>query len=232
MSRSLGLASGVVSIQPDELLVRVRAGTLMAELREALAVHRQRLRIPMVGTVGGCVASRRNGPFPSDNRAMPNIVLQISATDGEGRHFRAGGTTVKNVSGFDLVKVLVGSRGTLATITEVLFRSEPIPAASRWFSGTGATSVLYRPSLAAEIDGRFFVNIEGHPDDVEEQYRLLDGYDEIDAPSDEWLVTNGQSSREDFSLDQATLAICRRLKAAFDPHNRLSPELSRSMGLT
>lgn len=232
MSRSHGLESGIVSFQPDELLVRVRAGTSMTDLRDVLATRRQRLRIPMIGTVGGAVASRRNGPYPSDNRGMPNIVLQITATDGEGRSFRAGGTTVKNVSGFDLVKILVGSRGTLATITEVLFRTEPIPAASRWFAGSGITSVLHRPSAVIRVGERCFVNIEGHPDDVEEQFRLLEGFEAVDTPTDEWLVANGPTVASRARIDDPTMAICRRLKAAFDPHNHLSPELSHQMGLT
>lgn len=232
MSRSHGLESGIVSFQPDELIVRVRAGTSMTDLRDVLATRGQRLRIPMIGTVGGAVASRRNGPYPSDNRGMPNIVLQITATDGEGRSFRAGGTTVKNVSGFDLVKILVGSRGTLATITEVLFRTEPIPAASRWFAGSGITSVLHRPSAVIRVGERCFVNIEGHPDDVEEQFRLLEGFEAVDTPTDEWLVANGPTVASRARMDDPTMAICRRLKAAFDPHNHLSPELSHQMGLT
>ena len=232
MSRSHDLEAGIVSVQPDELLVRVRAGTTMINLRDALATHGQRLRIPMIGTVGGAVASRRNGPYPSDNRGMPNIVLQITATDGEGRSFRAGGTTVKNVSGFDLVKVLVGSRGTLATITEVLFRTEPIPAASRWFAGSGTTSVLHRPSAVIRVGERWFVNVEGHPADVEEQFRLLESFEEVDTPTDEWLMANGPTFAMGTRTHDATMAICRRLKAAFDPHNHLSPELSHQMGLT
>lgn len=231
MSRSLSLPSGVVFVQPDELLVEVHAGTTMSELRDVLAAHGQRLRVPMVGTVGGAVASRRNGPYDADNRSLPNIVLRLYAQDGEGRMFRAGGTTVKNVSGFDLVKILVGSRGTLATITRATLRTEPIPPASRWFAGAGSTALLYRPSVVINTAGRVYVNLEGHPSDVDEQARLLDGFDEIAPPSDEWLFAHGSRPSPHHSVDTPTLAICRRLKAAFDPHNRLAPDLSIKMGL-
>ncbi|MFM7093053.1 MAG: FAD-binding protein, partial [Actinomycetota bacterium] len=145
MSRSSSMQSGVIRFEPDELVVEAHAGTTMRELADILSEKGQRLRIPAVGTVGGAVAERRNGPYPSDNNALPNIVLRIRAVDGAGRAFTAGGGTVKNVSGFDLVKVLVGSRGTLATITEVTLRTEPIPRASRWFEGTGPVDALYRP---------------------------------------------------------------------------------------
>lgn len=166
MSRSRGLASGVVRFEPDELVVTVGAGTTMDELAAVLASHRQRLRIPTIGTVGGVLATRRNGPFPSDNSALPNIALQIKAVDGIGREFVAGGGTVKNVSGFDLVKLLVGSWGTLATITEAILRTEPIPACSRWFLGEGDVRSLYRPALVAQSRNGLCVNLEGHPDDV------------------------------------------------------------------
>lgn len=231
LSRSLSLESGIVSLQPDELLVEVRAGTTMADLRDVLASHGQRLRLPMIGTVGGAVAARRNGPYQADNRGLPNIVLRLFARDGEGREFRAGGTTVKNVSGFDLVKVLVGSRGTLATITQVTLRTEPIPATSRWFAGAGSTAALYRPTVVIETEGRVFVNLEGHPADVDEQARLLPHFDEVQAPSDEWLLRQGPSADARRFVDAPSLAVCRRLKAAFDPHNHLSPELSGQWGL-
>jgi len=231
LSRSLSLPSGVISLQPEELLVEVLAGTTMAELREVLASHGQRLRVPMFGTVGGAVASRRNGPYEADNRSLPNIVLRLFARDGEGREFHAGGTTVKNVSGFDLVKVLVGSRGTLATILQATLRTEPIPATSRWFAGVGPTAMLYRPSVVVTRADRTYVNLEGHADDVDEQARLLRGFDEIAAPDDDWMVANGGSPENHHVADAPTLAICRRLKAAFDPHNRLAPDLSVRMGL-
>lgn len=231
MSRSGGLPAGVLAVEPEELLVNVRAGTSMDELAEVLKGHRQRLRVPMVGFVGGAVASRRNGPYPVDNKAMPNIVLRVCAVDGEGRAFRAGGSTVKNVSGFDLLKVLVGSRGTLATITEVLFRTEPIPRSSRWFSGAGETSQLYRPSLVTTLDGSTVVNLEGHPADVEEQAKLLSGFDEIDPIPDHELMRAVGSSTQNDVIDPVGLEICRRMKTAFDPHNRLAPELSRRLGL-
>ena len=232
MSRSSSMQSGVIRFEPDELVVEVHAGTTMRELADILSEKGQRLRIPAVGTVGGAVAERRNGPYPSDNNALPNIVLRIRAVDGAGRAFTAGGGTVKNVSGFDLVKVLVGSRGTLATITEVTLRTEPAPRASRWFEGTGPVDALYRPALVARNQGRTIVNLEGHPDDVMEQFLLLNGFEEVQTPSPEQVsafepfhATSGEVAVE------STLAVCRRLKAAFDPSNVLAPERSLALGL-
>lgn len=231
MSRSDALGSGVMSIEPEELKVSVKAGTQMTELASALAAHGQRLRIPMIGTVGGALAARRNGPFAADNRTLPNIVLMLKATDGLGRAFRAGGTTVKNVSGFDLVKVLVGSNGTLATITEALLRTEPVPQCSRWFLGSGSTGALYRPTLVVASDDKVLVNLEGHPVDVEEQRALIADFTEIDRPTDAELLGLAGSGPRLSPVDMPQLAVCRRLKAAFDPDNRLSPALSVELGL-
>lgn len=238
MSRSAKLDSGVTAFQPDELIVDVLAGTSMSELSHELAAAGQRLRIPAVGTVGGAIAARRNGPYPADNAALPNIVLRIRAVDGQGRTFTAGGGTVKNVSGFDLVKVMVGSYGTLATILEVRLRTEPIPRASRWFAGEGSVDGLYRPALVAHHAGRTVVNLEGHPDDVIEQAALLNGFVETETPSPEQLCrfaplesTGRGTTSASTDGDQSTLSICRRLKASFDPENLMAPERSVTWGL-
>lgn len=234
MTRSKELSSGVVRFEPEELVVSVRAGTTMEELGAVLKSKHQRLRIPAIGTVGGALAARRNGPFPSDNFALPNIVLKIHAIDGTGRAFVAGGGTVKNVSGFDLVKLLVGSWGTLATITEAIFRTEPIPACSRWFIGDGDVGELYRPVLVAPCRGGLCINLEGHPDDVDEQAAFLRGFAEIPAPSTTemlQLFSIPEVPPERPDLAPAVVDICRRLKARFDPHNALSPELSTRWGL-
>lgn len=233
MSRSSSMQSGIIRYEPDELVVEVHAGTTMHDLAVTLADQGQRLRIPAVGTVGGAVAERRNGPYPSDNNALPNIVLRIRAVDGNGRAFTAGGGTVKNVSGFDLVKILVGSRGTLATITEVTFRTEPVPRASRWFEGSGSVDVLYRPALVALNRGRTIVNLEGHPDDVIEQSLLLHGFDEVQTPTPEEVIgfEPMEGPPRAVPATDSALAVCRRLKTAFDPHNVLAPERSRQLGL-
>ncbi len=233
MSRSSTMQSGIIRFEPDELVVEVHAGTTMRDLADTLVAQGQRLRIPAVGTVGGAVAERRNGPYPSDNNALPNIVLRMRAVDGNGRDFTAGGGTVKNVSGFDLVKILVGSRGTLATITEVTLRTEPVPRASRWFEGSGSVDALYRPALVALNRGRTIVNLEGHPDDVMEQSLLLSGFDEVQTPTPEEVIGFEPMDGPPRAIPatDSALAVCRRLKTAFDPHNVLAPERSLQLGL-
>lgn len=231
MARSAHIAAGIVSYEPEELVLRVRAGTTLVEVDEVLRSHGQRLRIPLIGTIGGAIATRRNGIHPADNNALPNIVLMLRATDGKGTEFTAGGPTVKNVSGFDLVKLLVGSWGTLATITEATLRTDPIPASSRWWRGAGAVDALFRPSVVWPIGEGFLVNIEGHPVDVENQAKLLRGFTEVEAPSaEEELALAGGRFTQPFESNPS-FEICRRLKSSFDPDNNLNPELSLKWNL-
>ena len=231
MARSAGIESGIVSYEPDELVLRVLAGTTLTEVGEVLRARGQRLRIPLIGTVGGAIATRRNGIHPADNNGLPNIVLMLRAIDGSGTEFTAGGPTVKNVSGFDLVKLLVGSWGTLATITEATVRTEPIPASSRWWKGAGPVEALFRPSVVWPLGDEFLVNIEGHPADVDSQANLLRGFTEIEAPSaeEELALAGGRLNQP---VDSGPgFEICRRLKSSFDPDNNLNPELSLKWNL-
>ncbi|MFM8389561.1 MAG: hypothetical protein ACKOA5_09970, partial [Actinomycetota bacterium] len=98
--------------------------------------------------------------------------------------------------------------------------------------GTGPVDALYRPALVARNQGRTIVNLEGHPDDVMEQFRLLNGFKEVQTPSPEQVCTFEpfHLTSGEVALD-STLAVCRRLKASFDPSNVLAPERSLALGL-
>jgi glycolate oxidase FAD binding subunit len=98
-----------------------------------------------------------------------------------GELVKAGGPVVKNVTGFDLCRLLVGSLGTLGLLAEVVLRCHPLPAASRWFQSVEGEAVdpfavlaqLYRPSSVLWDGSRVWVLLEGHPDDVAAQAGLL-----------------------------------------------------------
>lgn len=231
MSRSRTVPSGITNYEPEELILTAGAGTPMAEIREELHRRGQRLRVPAHGSLGGSVVTRRNGIHPADNAAFPNIVLMCRARDGSGALFTAGGPTVKNVSGFDLVKVLVGSWGTLATLEEVTLRTEPAPRCSRWFRGTGPVDRLFRPAVVWRVGAETIVNVEGHPADVDDQVELLRGFAEISAPSPSEEMSLAPDHAGGAAPSGPALEICRRLKKAFDPDNLLSPEVSVAWGI-
>jgi glycolate oxidase FAD binding subunit len=148
------------------------AGTPVDELAAALAEHGQEVALPAGGTVGGALAVGRSDVLRLGRGPVRDTLLQARYVAASGEVVTAGGPTVKNVSGFDLCRVLVGSRGTLGVLGEVMLRTRPIPTARRWFTGTGDPFVLLR-SIHRAVSvlwdgGRVWVCLEGHPADVAE----------------------------------------------------------------
>jgi glycolate oxidase FAD binding subunit len=129
---------GVVEHNPGDLVCTVRAGTPLAELRTALAAaegHRQWLPLdppqPERQTLGGLVATAASGPLRVRYGTARDLVIGARFVLGDGTVGHSGGKVVKNVAGYDVTRLLVGSLGTLAVITEVTIRLHPLPPASR-----------------------------------------------------------------------------------------------------
>lgn len=113
-----------------DMTITVEAGMRLEELQEQLAQEQQRLPIDIPqqhrATIGGAIASNTSGPGRFGYGTFRDYVIGISAVDGQGRLFSAGGRVVKNVAGYDLCKLLTGSRGTLAVITQVTLKLKPV----------------------------------------------------------------------------------------------------------
>ena len=124
----VGAPSGIDWIQPAEMTVSCGAGTMVAELDDALLAHGQCVAIPPSGTVGGALASGRSGVRRLGYGPVRDVVLQARYVSAAGEVVKAGGPTVKNVSGFDVCRLLVGSRGTLGFIGDVILRTRPTGA--------------------------------------------------------------------------------------------------------
>jgi glycolate oxidase FAD binding subunit len=141
---------GIVSFVPDEMTVRCGAGTPMEELDEVLARHGQTVVIPPSGTVGGALAVGRSGLRRLGYGPVRDCLLQARFVNSSGEIVKAGGPTVKNVSGFDLCRLLVGSFGTIGFIGEVILRTRPIAAFEQWFTSNADPERLlrdlYRPT--------------------------------------------------------------------------------------
>jgi glycolate oxidase FAD binding subunit len=103
----------------------------------------------------------------------------------EGRVVAAGGPTVKNVSGFDLCRLLVGSLGTLGLVGEVVLRTRPRPAAERWLAGEADPFALarrlHRPASVLWDGTTTWVLLDGHPADVEAQAAVCAGLSPVAA---------------------------------------------------
>ncbi len=116
------------------MTITVESGITMRALTEELARQGQRLPVdvPQAGqaTLGGVVASATSGPRRFGHGAIRDFVIGLSAVDGRGVPFKAGGRVVKNVAGYDLCKLLTGSRGALAVITQVTLKLRPVAEAT------------------------------------------------------------------------------------------------------
>ncbi|HLG92874.1 MAG TPA: FAD-binding protein [Acidimicrobiales bacterium] len=196
-TRLVRAPSGVVAHHPEEMIVRVRAGTPVAELDAALAERGQMVPLdphePGRATVGGVLAVGRSGPRRLRWGPVRDLLLEARFVSAEGRLVRAGGPVVKNVTGFDLCRLLVGSLGTLGLLAEVVLRTHPRPAARRWLASrqaldgpqaTAALRRLWRPSSFLWDGERAWVLLEGHPADVDaEAARLGAGFEPVaDGP--------------------------------------------------
>jgi FAD/FMN-containing dehydrogenase len=176
--RRVTAPSGIDWIQPAEMTIRCGAATPVADVDAALAEHGQCLAVPETGTIGGALAVGHSGIRRLGWGPVRDTVLQARYISARGEVVKVGGPTVKNVSGFDLCRLLVGSRGTLGFLAELILRTRPRPVGERWFSTECDPQVLlgrlYRPSSML-WDGRTtWVLLDGHVDDVADQARTLE----------------------------------------------------------
>jgi glycolate oxidase FAD binding subunit len=124
---------GIVAHVPADLTVTVAAGTPLAEVQRGLAEHGQVLPLdPPHGdaaTIGGVVAANSTGFLRARYGGVRDLLIGTTTALADGTLAHAGGRVVKNVAGYDLNKLLVGSLGTLGVITECTFKVLPLPAA-------------------------------------------------------------------------------------------------------
>lgn len=133
----LSALSGITLYEPEELVLSARAATPISEIEKALEESKQELafepmdyglllnKAPGEGTIGGAIAAGLSGPRRIKAGAARDFMLGVSAVSGRGEIFKAGGRVVKNVTGYDLPRLLAGSWGTLAVMTDVTLKVLP-----------------------------------------------------------------------------------------------------------
>ena len=143
--------------QPADMTVTVEAGVTFADLDAVLAREQQWLPLdpplPHATTVGGLLAADHAGPLAASHGRVRDYVIGVTAVTAAGTVARAGGRVVKNVAGYDLMKLYVGSLGTLAVLTETTFKVRPRPGEQRClvFAGrTRAGALAFGAALEAE----------------------------------------------------------------------------------
>jgi glycolate oxidase FAD binding subunit len=168
--RTVMAPSGVEWVKPEEMIVCCGAGTSMAELDAELDLVGQYVVIPPSGTVGGALALGHSGIRRLGHGPIRDAVLQMRYVSASGDVIKIGGPTVKNVTGFDLCRLMVGSQGTLGFFGEVLLRTQPRAPYEQWYCREGdpweLLRSLYRPVSLLWDGVSCYVLLEGDIRDV------------------------------------------------------------------
>ena len=173
------LLDGIEAYDPAEMLVVVRAGTRVGDLRSELEANGQEwpVDLPDDATVGGAIAAGVATPRQLRVGMLRDTVVEMEVATGDGRLVKTGARTVKNVTGFDVHRLLTGSLGTLGVITQVALKLRPLPKRRMTLVTTEgglelATRLLKEVPLPTAVVAerhRIVLRLEGWPEEVEEQ---------------------------------------------------------------
>jgi glycolate oxidase FAD binding subunit len=225
----------------------------LEEVAAALAPFGQRVSLPGSGTVGGAFADGRSSIRRLGDGFVRDVLLQARYVSAAGDIVKAGGPTVKNVTGFDVCRLLVGSRGTLGFFGDVIIRTRPIAPHSKWFTRACADPMalfasLHRPVSVLWDGSVAWVLLEGHhrdvaaqaasarlaecdgPPDLPNGSRRLIRPADVTAQTGEFVAEIGTGVVHHAELDPsprlAPSALAVRVKGQFDPTGRLNPGIA------
>jgi glycolate oxidase FAD binding subunit len=169
-------AAGILTYEPADMTVTVGAGTAFADLDAALAAHGQEVPLDprsATATIGGLLACGLSGVRRLRHGPLRDHVLEVRFVTGDGHAVKGGGPTVKNVTGYDLPRLFVGSLGTLGMLTQATLRCRPRAAVAQWFTGAN-TSGCFRAAARLWDGAQEYVLLEGVAVDVDVQGAGLD----------------------------------------------------------
>jgi glycolate oxidase FAD binding subunit len=189
--------SGILSYEPEELVISAWAGTPLAEIEAILAAEGQHLAFEPPdyskllgseagGTLGGAIAAGFAGPRRLTAGSARDHVLGVTGVTGRGETFKIGGRVVKNVTGYDLSKLLAGSFGTLAVMTRITLKVLPRAEVIRTLCISdrnrndalellrqGAASPFSVTGAALSSDGDAHLRLEGREDEIDKRMDKL-----------------------------------------------------------
>jgi len=214
---------GIISYQPDELVVTVRAGTSLATLQSTLEEQGQMLAFeppefgPMA-TVGGCVAAGLAGPRRMAAGSVRDFVLGARLLDSQGRLLSFGGEVMKNVAGYDVSRLLAGSLGIFGAIVDVSLKvlPKPLEEISLRFESTQAQALAHFSTWRAQplaisatswsaddgVDGYTTVRLSGAPPAIRATKRVIGGEVLDERVADDWWKGLREQTASFFHADQ------------------------------
>jgi glycolate dehydrogenase FAD-binding subunit len=165
--------NAVSSYEPNELIISVQAGAPLADVQSLIDAKNQQFAFePMdtsvllgtagAGTIGGMIGAGLAGPRRIKAGGIRDHLLGAHAVSGFGDSFKTGGRVVKNVTGYDLCKLLAGSWGTLAVMTEVTLKVMPKPEAERTLVLRGLDDATANKAMTAALGSPFDVSGAAH----------------------------------------------------------------------
>jgi glycolate oxidase FAD binding subunit len=165
--------NAVTSYEPNELIITVQAGAPFADVQSLIDSKNQQfafepvntsvlLGTPDVGTIGGMIGAGLAGPRRIKAGGARDHLLGAHAVSGFGDSFKTGGRVVKNVTGYDLCKLLAGSWGTLAVMTEVTLKVMPRPESERTLMLRGLDDITANRAMTAALGSPFDVSGAAH----------------------------------------------------------------------
>src|ERR1700733_3634500 len=189
----LSALNAVKSYEPNELIITVEAGAPLSDVKSLIDSKNQRfafepmdtsrlLGTPEAGTIGGMIGAGLAGPRRIQAGAARDHLLGAHAVSGFGDSFKAGGKVVKNVTGYDLCKLLAGSWGTLAVMTEVTLKVMPRPESERTLVLRDLDDATANRAMTAALGSPFDVSGAAHVPNSAFRTGVTGGLDGLGAP--------------------------------------------------
>jgi glycolate oxidase FAD binding subunit len=221
---SLERFTGIVEHTPGDMTLTVKAGTPFKELQDYLSKHHQKISLdpfwPERSTIGGVIATNESGPKRLGYGSARDAVIGLRTVYPDGKVIRSGGRVVKNVAGYDMNKLFIGSMGTLGVVTEITLKLRPLPKSEslvlvsfpkgnleqiRTFAVKVLDSMiepvtmeLLNPALSDKLTGINFYTLAISFEDVESSVRYQEKFIKNILPSDANLTVNSKEEADFF----------------------------------